>query len=122
MEIEKRILLIDPHDQDRETLASILQEENYKVETGKNFKEALEKLTNCCFHCLVMEVNLPEIKGYDAVPIIKSLDPNLKIIITTRKNSRQLEAKVRSQEIFYYFIKSFGHDELKLAIRNAFSQ
>jgi len=69
-----------------------------------------------------MEVNLPEIKGYDAVPIIKSIDPNLKIIITTRKNSRQLEAKVRSQEIFYYFIKSFGHDELKLAIRNAFSQ
>lgn len=122
MEMEKRILIIDPNSKDRETLASILQEENYVVETGKNFKEALEKLTNGCFHCLVMEVNLPEIKGYDAVPIIKSLDPNLKIIIMTGKNSRKLEAKVRAQEIFYYFIKSFGHDELKLAIRNAFSQ
>ncbi|HHF42913.1 MAG: hypothetical protein DRI99_01980 [Candidatus Aminicenantes bacterium] len=122
MEIERKILLIDPDPRDREILAALLREENYSVETGKSLKEALEKLAQGGFHCLVMEVHLPEMKGYEAVPIIKNLDPNLKIIMMTNKNSRQLEAKVREQDIFYYFIKSFGQEELILAIRNAFSQ
>jgi hypothetical protein len=41
--------------------------------------------------------------------------------MTTQKNTRELEAKVREQDIFFYFIKSFGKDELKLAIHNAFN-
>jgi hypothetical protein len=42
--------------------------------------------------------------------------------MTTKKNTKRLEAKVREQNIFFYFIKSFGKEELKLAIRNAFSK
>jgi len=67
-----------------------------------------------------MEVDLPEMKGYEAVSIVKSLDPKLRIIMMTKKNSKKLEAKVRAQDIFFYFIKSFGLEELKLAIKNAF--
>ncbi|MDH5705926.1 MAG: response regulator, partial [Candidatus Aminicenantes bacterium] len=75
-----------------------------------------------CFNCLIMDVNLPEMKGYEAVSIIKSIDPKIKIIMTTKKNTKSLEAKVREQDIFFYFIKSFGKEELKLAIHNAFSK
>jgi len=66
-------------------------------------------------------VDLPEMKGYEAVSILKNIHPQIKIIMTTTKNSRELEAKVREQDIFFYFIKSFGRDELKLAIQNAFN-
>ena len=61
-------------------------------------------------------------KGYEAVPILKNLKPEIKIIMTTQKNTKELEAKVRSQNIFFYFIKSFDKDELKLAIFNAFKK
>jgi len=69
-----------------------------------------------------MDVDLPEIKGYDAVSILKGIDPAIKVIMTTKKNTKMLEAKVREQDIFFYFIKTFGKEELKLAINNAFDK
>ncbi len=119
---EKRILIIDPDGRDRKEMTMFLQKEDFNVETGKGLPEAIKKVSEGCFNCLIMDVNLPEMKGYEAVSIIKSVDPKIKIIMTTKKNTKSLEAKVREQDIFFYFIKSFGKEELKLAIHNAFSK
>jgi len=117
---EKKILIIDPDPRERRELAARLEDELYTIDTGKNLSEAIKKITEGNYHCLLMEVDLPEMKGYEAVSIVKSLDPKLRIIMMTKKNSKKLEAKVRAQDIFFYFIKSFGLEELKLAIKNAF--
>jgi DNA-binding NtrC family response regulator len=119
---EKRILIIDPDTKVRKGLASYLKNEKYYVETGKSLTDAIKKISEGCFNCLIMDVDLPEMKGYEAVSILKNLDPQLKVIMTAGKNSKRLEARIREQDIFFYFIKSFGTDELKLAIKNAFSQ
>ncbi len=119
---EKNILIIDPDDNDRNSLSSYLTDLNYKTETGKCLTDAVIKITMRNFGCLIIDVNLPEMKGYEAVTILKNISPGIKIIMTTKKNTKQLEAKVREQDIFFYFIKSFGKDELKLAINNVFSQ
>jgi len=121
-EIEKRILIIDPNCTERTVMAAFLKSENFHVETGKGLPDAVKKISESGYDCLIMDVNLPEMKGYEAVSIIKSIDPKIKIIMTTKKNTKSLEAKVREQDIFFYFIKSFGKDELKLAIHNAFSK
>jgi len=120
MDFERRILIIDPDSKDRGNLSSYLRKENFAVETGKGLADALKKISDGGFGCLIMDVDLPEMKGYEAVPIIKNLDTGIKIIMTTKKNSKRLEAKVREQDIFFYFIKSFGKEELKLAINNVF--
>jgi two-component system response regulator HydG len=119
-ESKKRILIIDPDEQQRDQLSTYLKKEHYYVESGKGLQDAIKRLSEGCFNCLIMDVKLPEIKGYEAVPIIKNIDPNIKIIMTTNRNTKKLEAKVREQDIFFYFIKSFGKEELKLAINNAF--
>ncbi len=117
---EKRILIIDPDVRDRKEMTAFLEKESYSVETGKGLPDAVQKISEGAFNCLIMDVNLPEMRGYEAVKVIKSIDPEIKIIMTTRKNTKSLEAKVREQDIFFYFIKSFGKEELKLAIHNAF--
>jgi len=53
------------------------------------------------FSCLIMDVNFPEMKGYEAVSIIKNIAPMIKIIMTTKKNIKRLEAKVREQNVFF---------------------
>ena len=103
-------------------MATYLKSENFYVETGRGIKDAVKKISEGHFGCLIMDIELPEMKGYEAVPILKSIDPQIKIIMTTKKNTKSLEAKVRKQEIFFYFIKSFDKEELKLAINNAFSK
>lgn len=119
-DIENKILIIDPNATERTVMAAYLRSENFHVETGRGLREAIEKISKGCFSCLIMDVKLPEMKGYEAVPILKRMDPKIKIIMTTKKNNKKLEAKVREQDILFYFIKSFGKEELKLAINNAF--
>ncbi len=118
---ENRVLIIDPDHKARRDLAHFLRKECYVLETGKNLSEAIKKVAEGAFDCLVMDIDLPEMKGYEAVPILKNLDPKLRIILTTQQNDKRREAKARAQDIFYYFIKSFGKDELRLAIRNVFN-
>jgi len=119
---EKRILVIDSNAKARKDLEAFLKNENYYIETGQTLTEAIRKISQGCFDCLILDVDLPEMKGYEAVPILKNIDPKIKIIMTTGKNTKRLEAKARAQDIFFYFIKSFGKDELKLAIKNAFNK
>jgi len=119
---EKRILIIDPNIPERTVMAAYLKSENFHVETGRGLKDAVKKISEGCFSCLIMDVELPEMKGYEAVPVLKSIDPKIKIIMTTKKNTKRLEVKVREQDIFFYFIKSFDKEELKLAINDALSK
>lgn len=119
---EKRVLIVEPDPRQRRGLVHLLKNEDYHIETAKNLSEAIKKVSEGNFNCLIMDTHLPEMKGYEAVPIFKNLDPDLKIIMTTRKNTKRLETKVRQQDIFFYFIRSFGDEELKLALSNAFRQ
>lgn len=118
-QMEKRILIIDPDCTERTVMAAFLRGEDFYVETGKSLPDAIKKISVSGYDCLIMDVNLPEMKGYEAVSVLKNIDPKIKIIMTTKKNTKSLEAKVREQDIFFYFIKSFGKEELKLAIQNA---
>lgn len=119
---QNKILLIDPDSIERNIIAAYLRSLNFAVETGKGLKDVVKKIYQNSFCCLILDVNLPEMKGYEAISIIKSIDPEIKIIMTAKKNTKSLETKVRKQDIFYYFIKSFKKEELKLAITNALNK
>jgi len=121
-DLAKKILIIDPDQNERMVTAAFLKSENYAVEAVNGLAPAIKKLSDNQYFCLLLDVDLPEMQGYDAVPILKNLDARMKIIMTSKNNSKELEAKVREQDIFFYFIKSFGKDELKMAIKNAFEK
>lgn len=116
----KRILIIDPDVKFRKSVVQLLKNEGYSTESSKSLTDAIQRMIKTSYHCVIMDVKLPEIKGYKAVSILKNLDPQLKIIMTTGRNSMRLETKVRNQDIYYYFIKSFGFEELKTAINSLF--
>jgi len=122
MDQEKKILIIDPDCDDRNIMATFLRQHNFTVETGKGLSEAINMISEGNFSCLIMDVDLQEMKGYEAVSVIRNIDPKIKVIMTAKKNTRDLESKVREQDIFYYFIKSFGKNELILVVNNALNQ
>jgi DNA-binding NtrC family response regulator len=119
---EKKILIIDPDENDRNVMTTFLKQHNFSIETEKGLLEALKKISEGHYYCLIMDVDLPEMKGFDAVSIFRNIYPKIKIIMTAKKNSMELESKIRTQDIYYYFIKSFSKDELKLVIDNALNQ
>ena len=115
-----RILILDSDDQATLGLSHLLLEEGYDVEISGDIIRAAEMLKDVRFDCVIMDVNLPEMKGYEAVSILKTICPKVQIIMTAAENTKELETKVREQDIFYYYIKSFDREELKEAVRDVF--
>ena len=84
--------------------------------------EAIPLLRDERFDCAIIDMDLPETKGFEAVKIVRALSPHLPIITTVESNSKQLEEKVRGQNVFYYHIKSFDLQELKWAVEGIFNK
>ena len=119
MKVEcKRILILDPDTINVYRLFSDLIKDGFIVETSCSIREAVERIKDVKFDCVVMDVNLPKIRGYDAVSILKALDSKIKIVMTSEKNDMELETEVRKQDISYYHIKSFDRQELVEAVRD----
>ncbi len=116
----RRILIVDPDPKAAAILSSRLNREGYDVEIGGGVTKAAERMRDVPFDCVIMDVDLPEMTGYEAVSILKAIEPKVQIIMTATENSLALEKKVRKQDIFYYYIKSFDWGELKEAVRDVF--
>ena len=111
-------MILDANAMDVCKLFSDLVRNGFDVESCSSLQEAVERIKNVDFDCIVMDVDIPKIKGYDAVSILKAIDPHLKIIMTSQQNDLELETEVRKQDISYYHIKSFDRRELVEAVRD----
>ncbi len=81
----KKILILDPNTIDVCRVFADLLRSGFEVESCCSLLEAVERIKNVDFDCIVMDVDIPKIKGYDAVSILKAIDPHLKIIMTFSK-------------------------------------
>ncbi len=102
-----------------EATHALLRGEGYRVQKTTWLNEVFHSLQQEKIDVLILDVKMPEMKGYEAIPFIRGMAPNLPIIMTTDENSPELESQVRHHGVFYYHIKSFGFEELKLAVQNA---
>ena len=118
----KRILIVDPDSEAARESALLFIEEGYDVETSDSISAMAERIRDVRFDCVIIDVDLPEMPGHKAVSIVKTIDPKILVIVTAAKNTVELEAEVRKQDIFYYYIKSFDREELMAAVRDAFKK
>ena len=119
---KRSILIIDPDTQTRDEYLSLFSDDKYEIDVCSGITGATEKIRNIKFDCIIIDVDLPEMKGYKAVQILKTIDPKVEVIMTATQNSLELEAKVRKQNIFYYYIKTFKREELKLVVSDVFKK
>jgi len=117
--IPAKIVVADGNKNSLEATHALLFQEGYHVEKALRLNDVFQCLQREKIDVLVLDVHMPEMKGYEAIPLIRGIDPNLPIIITAEENSPELESQVRHQRVFYYHVKSFGLEELKLAVENA---
>lgn len=73
-EVERRnmILIVEDNDSNRLLLANILDELNYSYEFALDGKEAIEQLRNYKYDLCLMDLQMPEMNGFEATKIIRS--------------------------------------------------
>lgn len=117
---EAKILIIDEAlNEDLQVFVSMLTDRYFDVVIEDDLATAIQRVQVERFNVAILDANISMMPIERTIQILKNIDPSLKIIVKTAKNTRELEAKVRRASVYYYHLNSFGWDDLVLAIESA---
>ncbi len=99
------ILIVGKNIVTAEWIAQFSENCGHQVDFVSTGKDALRKADAKSFDLVLLDIFLPDTKGYELIPELKRAWPEPKIIAMTDSNSRELELKVRKEGVIYYMIK-----------------
>ncbi len=78
-----RILIVDDDQRMAKTLKDILKVKGYEADVSHSGPEALEKVTETYFNCLLSDIKMPEVNGVELYRAIKESHPDLPVVLMT---------------------------------------
>jgi DNA-binding NtrC family response regulator len=118
MVTERTILIAEPTETLSEELRPFLSETDLNLIHRRTVKETLLTLQDMSVDVLLLNSCLLE-EDCGFISIIRGIAEDMRIIICAENNTPEFESNARQQRIFYYHIKSFGTQDLEMAISNA---
>jgi DNA-binding NtrC family response regulator len=114
-----RILIIDDETSVTDALEIILGEQDHKVKTAKNVKEADGLLASNQFDLIFTDLRLPDASGIDILTRVKEESPETEVILMTAHGSLDITIEAIKKGAYYYLEKPFTPDQLLMLTRRA---
>lgn len=111
-----KILIIEDEQELAKSIAEYLSEENYLCEFATSFNQALDKITNYHYDCILLDIMLPDGNGMKLLEELKRQDKQDGVIIISAKDA--LDDKIKGLQIGAddYLTKPFHLAELAVRI------
>ncbi len=113
------LLVVDDEEPIRNALRRFLTQQGYEVATAGDGEEALDVLRRMRITAMLLDVNMPGIKGIDLVPQVLELDHNIAVIMLTAVNDATSAALCMQRGAFDYLLKPIDLPHLARAISSA---
>ena len=107
-----RILIVDDDESIRKTLAAILEEEGYLVDTMENGKEAIKKSRIKSYNLALIDIRLPDMEGVKLLTAMKETIPRMIKIIITGYPSLQNTVTAVNKGADAYLLKPLSIDDV----------
>jgi len=113
-----KILVIEDENSLREVMVRSLEKERYIVEWAADYKEALWKITDYTYDCIVLDIMLPGGSGLSLLEELKNMKKRDSVIIVSAKDS--IDDKVKGLDLGAddYLTKPFHLAELNARIKS----
>jgi DNA-binding NtrC family response regulator len=111
------ILIVDDDRSIRTTLAAILEQDGYDVDTAENGAQAIEKSNNKSFDLALVDMRLPDMMGTDLLNLMKERTPKTAKIMVTGYPSMQNAISAVNEGADAYIVKPVGAEILLETIR-----
>ena len=79
----RRLLIVDDDPSVREALKSVLDEAGYETVMAADGRQGAQELERQVFDLLILDLDLPEISGWDILDIVTARRPTLPVIVLT---------------------------------------
>lgn len=118
MKKDINILLVDDHTLLRKGIKQILEDDPYikEVDEAASSKEVFHKIRKNSFDCVLLDICLPGENGLQVLKHIKSLEPDLPVLILSMYPEKQYGIRALCAGAAGYVTKRIPPKELKNAI------
>ncbi len=120
--MKPRLLLVDDEEMFLEYLSKRLRNLRYDVTTSLTGEEVLEKIGQCDFDVVILDVLMPGIDGLETLVEIKKMKPLTEVIMLTGDASLESGINGMRMGAFDYLRKPFDTDELVSKINGAYER
>ena len=121
---EIRVLVVDDHAILRDGIRSLLDRQDDMAVIGEaaNGQDALVRIGELLPDIVLMDINMPGMNGLEATRYLKSLYPQVKILILTQHDSQEYISPLLQAGASGYVLKRSGGREVVNAIRQVYEQ
>jgi DNA-binding NtrC family response regulator len=118
----RTIFIIDDEKEICESIKMILEYEGYSVDYSTNAKEGIDKATSEPTSALLLDIQMPEMNGFEVLKRVKEIIPSLSVIIISAHGSVENAIKATKLGAFDFIEKPIDRDKLLISVRNAVDQ
>ena len=116
------ILIIDDEKEICESVKMILDYEGYQTDYSLLPSEGLNKIDSSPYSAMLLDIQMPEMNGFEVLKRVKEKHLNLPVIIITAHGSIENAIKATKLGAFDFIEKPIDRDKLLLSVRNAVDQ
>jgi len=116
------ILIIDDEIQICESMKMILDYEGYSAVYSTDAHDGLKKIAHDNFSALLLDIQMPEISGFEVLKKVKESKTELSVIIISAHGSVENAIKATKLGAFDFIEKPIDREKLLLSVRNAVEQ
>ena len=114
-----RTAVVDSDTDAAERLVTCLTSEDFAVDRISSVNDLLARLCKQQYDALILGIDAHGMKCYELIPLIREIDDQLPVIVTSSDDSLEVATRVREQGIFYYVLKPVDIAEIKMVLKNA---
>jgi len=119
---QPRIAVVDDEEPVRKALQRLLRSSGMDVETFPSGREFLDALTTRIPDCLLLDLHMPGVNGFEVQAQLKALGVRLPVVVITGHDTPEAHARVSAGGASAYLLKPIDERTLLDAIAAAIEQ
>lgn len=118
-----RLLMVDDHRLMLDGVMALLSDESFfeSIRGATSVQEALDILKNEEIDVVIADINMPEVSGIELIRFITEQYPDVKVLVLSMHNEKEMITKMIEAGAMGYIIKSADMAELVEAITSVYS-
>jgi DNA-binding NtrC family response regulator len=114
--MKPKVLIIDDEKSIRDIFTLLLEEKGYAVEAAETGKDGIARARAFRPDAVLLDMNLPDLSGMEAIPRIKEAGPGAEIVIITAFGTIRNAVEATKLGAYAYLEKPVDNEELLLTL------
>jgi len=107
-----KVLIVEDNKINQMVTKRILDKNDFITTVVENGFDAISKVEKIKFDIILMDINMPEIDGFETAIRIRNINPKIPIIALTATDANEIKSKISQSEIDEVIVKPFDEKEL----------